>query len=224
MIKKERSLVSKNSNSLNSMIKRSSLNRTQKTLSLAVATFAIVGMIGVLNNTQVFADPAPTGYQKVYQFNMIDRPNDYTGGCGDGNRLFVNHEDDKHAHVDIINSNFWDVTDCNATGGHHGEITFDGTGTYLVGVKMVGKPDTSFRICTTNDRLPVGDDPAHDDTESIDEHDCILDVVIVREKGKPKIKIDLQALFDPALTNEIWSVESNGQAKAQFIVYKLIEA
>ena len=213
MVKKQRSFVSLNSNSLNAMIKRTPMNKTTRTLGAVVAIFAIAGLVGGFSNTLVFADPAPAGYQKVFQFNMIDRPNDYSGNCGDGNRLFVNHEDDKHAHVDIINGNFWDVTDCNATGGNHGEITFDGTGTYLVGVKMIGKPDTSFHICVTDDREIDGEDPAHDDNAGIDDHDCILDEVIVREKGKPKIRFDLQGLFDPSISNEIWSVDSTGRKR-----------
>ncbi len=51
MIKKQRSLVSKNSNSLNSMIKRSSMN---KTLTIIVITLVAV-IMGIGTITPVFA-------------------------------------------------------------------------------------------------------------------------------------------------------------------------
>ncbi len=194
------------------------MRKNQKKLSLSLAFFALAGLMISFTPNQVYADPAPDGYEKVWQFNMIARPNDFKGNCGNGDRLFVNPEENKHAHVDIINSNFWDVTDCNATGGNHGEVTFDGTGTYKVAVITMGQPGTSFRICTSDDKSSHDDSLPFDD----DEHLCIIDEVIVREKGKPKIRFDLQGLFDPALVDEIWSVGPDGQAKIRFVVYKAL--
>ena len=79
------------------------MNKTTKTLSLTVAMFAIVGMVGVFSNSQVFADPAPEGTKKVYQFNIIARPNPYNGNCGEGDRIFVEAgaKGLNHAHINI---------------------------------------------------------------------------------------------------------------------------
>ena len=55
---------------------------------MAVVMFAIVGMSGALG-TQVFADPAPDGTKKVYQFNIIAKPNSFEGNCGNGDRVFT---------------------------------------------------------------------------------------------------------------------------------------
>ena len=193
-----------------------SMNKTTKTLSLAVAMFAIVGMVGVFSNSQVFADPAPEGTEKVYQFNLIARPNTYDGGCGEGNRMFV-EADARHAHVAIVGGSEWNVTDCNATSGNKGELTVDGTGTFAVYAIAHGKPGTGLDICA--DLRSV-----HDEDELAgDEHECLVGTFdIKREKGKSHMKLVPAALFDTSLEDVIWSLDVHGNAKIQFRVYEVL--
>ena len=182
-----------------------------KTLSFAVAMFAIVGMMGVFGN-QVYADPAPDGTQKVYQFNLIARPNEFTGNCGEGNRMFV-EADARHAHIDVVGGTQWDVTDCNATGKNHGELTVDGTGTFAVYAIAHGKPGTGLDICADLRSI-------HDEDE---EHECLVgEFVIKREKGKSHMKLVPRELFDTSLEDVIWSLDVNGNAKIQFRVYEVL--
>ncbi len=185
------------------------------TLSFTVAMFAVVGMMGVFGN-QVFADPAPEGTQKVYQFNLNARPNEFTGNCGEGNRMFV-EADARHAHIDIVGGTEWNVTDCNATGKNHGELTVDGTGTFAVYAIAHGKPDTGLDICA--DLRSV-----HDEDEELgEEHECLIGTFdIKRENGKSHMKLVPSALFDTSLEDVIWSVDVNGKAKIQFRVYQVI--
>ena len=196
------------------------MNKTTKTLSLAVAMFAMVGMIGVFSNSQVFADPAPEGTKKVFQFNIIARPNPYTGNCGEGDRIFVEAgaKGLKHAHINIVEAGEWDVSDCNATGHHRGELTFDGTGTFEVYAISHGKPGTSIDICLSD--RPTHDAEGEDGTVPFDEHECLIDVVTIkRESGKSSFSADLRALF---LDDSVWSLDVNGNAKIQFRVYKVL--
>jgi len=186
-----------------------------KTLSFAIAMFAVVGMMSVFGN-QVFAVPAPDGTQKVYQFNLIARPNEFTGNCGEGNRMFV-EANDRHAHIDIVGGTQWNVTDCNATGKNHGEITVDGTGTFAVYAIAHGKPGTGLDICA--DLRSV-----HDEDEALgEEHECLVGTFdIKREKGKSHMKLVPSELFDPSLEDVIWSLDVNGKAKIQFRVYEVL--
>jgi len=196
------------------------MNKTIKILSLAVAMFAIVGMTGVFINSQVFADKAPDGFKKEYQFIIIARPNPYNGNCGEGDRLFVEAgaKGLRHAHINIQEGGEWNVSDCNATGNKRGEITFDGTGTFLVFAIARGTPGTSIDICLQVQS--VHDLEGADGTIEFGDHLCLIDVVkIKRDAGKGSFSADLRGLF---LDDHVWSVDVNGNAKIHFIVYKLI--
>jgi len=196
------------------------MNKTTKTLSLAVATFAIVGMVGVFSNSQVFADPAPPGTEKVYQFNIIARPNPYTGNCGEGDRIFVEAgaKGLKHAHINILEAGEWDVSDCNATGNNRGELHFDGTGTFQVFAISHGKPGTSIDICMQ--LRAVHDPEGGDGTVPFNDHECLVGVIeIKRDAGKSRFSVDLRALF---LDDSVWSLDVNGNAKIQFRIYEVI--
>lgn len=193
-----------------------SMNKTTKVLSIGIAMFAIVGLMGVLNNNQVFADPAPEGTKKVYQFNMIARPNSYDGGCGEGNRMFV-EADARHAHVVITGGSEWNVTDCNATSGNKGELTVDGTGTFAVYAIAHGKPNTGLDICADSRSVHEEDEMAGD------EHECLMGTFeIKREGGKSNMKLVPSSLFDTSLEDVIWSLDVYGNAKVQFRVYEVL--
>src|SRR3970040_3175748 len=121
------------------------MNTITKTLFLSVAMFAIVGMMGFTKSALAVPQPEP-GNTKVYQFNMIARPNNYEGGCGDGDRIFID-ANDSSSQVRIYEGDEWNVTDCNATSDRRADLEVDGTGTFIVYAIAHGKPGTAFKIC-----------------------------------------------------------------------------
>src|SRR5262245_43848552 len=97
------------------------------------ALLLLVSVFVVCAVTNAFAVPKniPPGSKLVYKWNLIGAPTDkeYAGGCGDGNRLFVNR-DANRAQILITNGATWNVTDCNATADNRGEITTNQAGLY----------------------------------------------------------------------------------------------
>jgi len=213
MIKKQTPLVSKNSNSLNSMIKRSSMNKIIKTTSLAITMFALVGMMGGLGTT-VFADPAPDGTKKVYQFNMIAKPNSYEGNCGNGDRLFID-ANDKSSVLRITYGEEWNITDCNATKDRQGTLEVAETGEYVVYAIAHGKPGTSIDVCV--------DYESEFKDADVDELLCEIGTFdIKREKGKSQMKLINADFFNPDLEDILWDIDSTGAPKIQFRVYQVL--
>lgn len=171
--------------------------------------FAIIGMMGF--STAAFAVPQPEpGINKVYQFNLIARPNNYDGGCGEGNRIFVN-ADDSSSQIRVTETNQWNIADCNATDDRKGVLEVDGTGTYKVYAIAHGKPGTEISICA--DYLS-GYDGDGDLCE-------VGTFSISREGGKSSFKLVPSELFDASLEDIIWDVDATGQAKVQFRVYEV---
>ena len=185
------------------------MQQKAKILSLAVAMFAIVGMMGFTTSALAVPQPEP-GNTKVYQFNLIARPNNYDGGCGEGNRIFVN-ADDTSSQIRVWEGTQWNITDCNATDDRRGALEVDGTGTFIVYAIAHGKPGTSISICA----------------DYISEYDGDGDLCevgtfsITREGGKSQFKLVPAELFDAELEDIIWDVDATGQAKVQFRVYKI---
>jgi hypothetical protein len=91
-----------------------------------VSVLALAGAFLVGFATLSAANPPgiPDGWHKVYQFNMIGFPADqeYTGGCGQGNRVFVNR-DAHNATMLVTDGPSWDIIDCNATADNRAEMT-----------------------------------------------------------------------------------------------------
>ncbi len=155
----------------------------------------------------------PAGWRKVYQFNVIGYPEgqEYTGGCGNGNRLFVNR-DAHHAHVLITNGGSWDVTDCNATSDNWGELTTSEASKYAVFVRILGRPGGNIRICA---------DTFED--HATGEHLCLLGVIdLTRGKGQSKFSLAPTSMFDASLEDLVWSIDTNDLFRiAQFRVYQI---
>jgi len=184
------------------------MNTTTKTIFLSVAMFAIVGMMGFTTSALAVPQPEP-GNTKVYQFNMIARPNNYEGGCGDGDRIFID-ANDSSSQVRIYEGDEWNVTDCNATSDRRADLEVDGTGTFIVYAIAHGKPGTSISICA--DYIS-----AYDGDGNLCE---IGTFSISREGGKSQFKVVPSELFDASLEDIIWDVDATGQAKVQFRVYQ----
>ncbi|MFB5610762.1 MAG: hypothetical protein ACE5RT_03045 [Nitrosopumilaceae archaeon] len=192
------------------------VNKTQKTLSLAVAMFAIVGMMGVFSNHEAFANPKTEDGnkiegKKVFNWMLIGRPNSYDGGCGDGNRIFVD-ADSKRESIRVEDGEKWNVTQCNGTGNNQAVIESADAGSYTVYAVAKGKPGTGVKLsCDVDD--PTSDDP--------DDKLCeITDFEIRKEGGKTQFKVVPTQLFDASLENIIWTVDVDGQVKIQFRVYE----
>ena len=169
--------------------------------------------VGATWASAVLAAPpdVTAGSKLVFSFNLIGHPGDYTGGCGNGRRIFVNR-DAHHAHILLKDENDgWHVEDCNATGNNWGELHTDDVGVYDVYVRILGKPGGTLFICA--DTL--------EDHESGD-HLCLLGTIdLTRGKGQSKFKVQPSSLFDASGEDIVWSIDTNTDYRiAQFRVYK----
>ncbi len=189
------------------------MKTTIKTTSLAITMFALVGMMGGLG-TQVFADPAPDGTKKVYQFNMIAKPNSYEGNCGNGDRLFID-ANDKSSVLRITYGEKWNITDCNATKDRKGTLEVAETGQYVVYAIAHGKPGTSIDVCVDyeSDFQDADGDTILCEIGSFD---------IKREKGKSQMKLINADFFSPDLEDILWDIDSTGAPKIQFRIYQVL--
>ena len=188
------------------------MNKTIKTTSFAVVMFALAGMAGGLGS-QVFADPAPEGTKKVYQFNLIAKPNSFEGNCGNGDRLFVD-ANDKSSQLKIQGGDQWNITDCNATSDRRGVLEIDEAGDYVVYAIAHGKPGTGIDVCA--DYVGVYDD------EELDNLCEVGTFSISRDNGKSQMKLVPSELFDTSLEDIIWDIDSTGAPKIQFRVYQVL--
>jgi len=189
------------------------MNKTQKTLSLAVAMFAIVGMMGVFSNPEAFANPKTEDGtkiegKKVFNWMLIGRPNSYDGGCGEGNRIFVD-ADSKRESIRVVDADKWNVAQCNGTGNNQAVIESADVGSYTVYAVAKGKPGTGVKLsCDTVD------------AETGVQLCLVTDFEIKKDGVKTQFKIVPSQLFDAELEDIIWTVDVNGQAKIQFRVYE----
>jgi hypothetical protein len=176
-----------------------------------VLTIALVAAVPATSALAVPKD-IPPGSKLVYKWNMIGYPagQEYTGGCGQGNRLFVNREANK-AQVLITNGARWDVTDCNATADNRGEITTSQAAVYDVYVRILGKPGGHIFICAdTYEDFLAG--------ETL----CLLGTIdLTRGKGQSRFQLAPASMFDASLYDIMWTVDTNSDFRlCQFRVYE----
>jgi hypothetical protein len=149
------------------------------------------------------------GGKLVFSWNLIGTPKSYTGGCGDGRRIFV--ERDAHsAHILIQDENDgWSIVDCNATGGNVAVMHSDDLGTFDVYARILGKPNGTLDVCANVISDP--DDPL-----------CLLGTInLKRDGGQSKFNIQADSLFDAELEDILWTVDTNKDFRiAQFRVYE----
>lgn len=179
-----------------------------------LALVLIPVFVGVAVATSALALPKdiPAGSKLVYKWNLIGFPagQEYTGGCGQGNRMFVNR-DANHAQVLVTNGTNWDVTDCNATADNRGEITTSQAGLYDVYVRILGKPGGHVTICADT----------FEDFQS-GETLCLLGTLdLTRGKGQSKFQLAPSSMFDASLFDIMWTVDTNPDFRlCQFRVYQ----
>ena len=155
----------------------------------------------------------PAGSKKVYGFNVIGYPagQTYNGGCGEGNRIFVNREA-SNAHIRITNSSSgWNVLDCNATSDRTAVLATDQPGLYDVYVRILGKPGGTLSICAdTYEDFLAG--------ETL----CLLGTIdLTRGSGQSKFQLAPSTMFDATLEDLMWTAQTNADFRiAQFRVYQ----
>jgi hypothetical protein len=151
---------------------------------------------------------APKG-KLVFSWNLIGTPKSYTGGCGDGHRIFV-ERDVNSAHILIQDENDgWRIVDCNATGGNLAVMHSDDLGSFDVYARILGTPGGRLDVCANVISDP--DDPL-----------CLLGTInLKRDGGQSKFQVQPDSLFDAELEDILWTVDTNKDFRiAQFRVYQ----
>src|SRR5262245_19375440 len=140
---------------------------------------------------------APAG-KLVFNWNLIGTPRTYTGGCGDGHRIFV-ERDVKNAHITIQDANDgWSIVDCNATGGNLAVMHSDQLGTFHVYVRILGKPNGRLDVCAAGTVTDADADL------------CDLgEIHLTRTGGQSKFTVQPDSLFDASNFAVFWAVDTN---------------
>jgi hypothetical protein len=184
----------------------------RKLLVLLLAVLAAAGYAA----SSVGANPpgVPSGWKMEYKWNMIGYPagQEYTGGCGNGARIFVNR-DASNAHVIVTDQDDgWYVADCNATADHTAVIHSDDVGTFHVFAEILGKPGGTLSICA--------DVLVDESTQTLM---CELGTFNLgpRVGGKANFHLAPDEIFDASLEDILWFVTTNNDFRiAQFRVYR----
>ena len=188
------------------MQKRAVASRTL----VAAMVFALgIGTMGIGTG---WANPEgiPAGSRLEYKFNLIGRPGEYPGECGNGNRIFVEREANQEKLI-IVNGPRWDVLDCDATGNSIARLQSADLGTFDVYARILGKPGGHLFICA---------DILVDATTQ--ESLCALGTFTLdRAAGKSVFKLAPDLLFDASVEDIIWTIDTNSDFRiAQFRVYR----
>jgi hypothetical protein len=148
------------------------------------------------------------GGKLVFSWNLIGVPNDYTGGCGNGSRIFV-ERGDHSAHILIQDASNWSIVDCNGTGGNTAEMTSADLGSFDVYARILGKPGGTLNVCA-------------DFVSDAQDQLCLLGTIkLTRDSGQSKFQVQPDSLFDASLEDILWTVDTNNDFRiAQFRVYQ----
>jgi len=189
-------------------------NRLLHTIGVGLSFVAAVAALCFLAAGPARSAPAPipSGSKLVYNFNVLGYPagQTYSGGCGNGHRIFVNREANK-AQVLVQNGPTWDILDCDATADHQAVLQTNWPALYDVYARILGKPGGHVFICgqtlvdfTSGDTL------------------CLLGTIdLTRGSGRSKFQLAPSAMFDATLENLMWTVDTNTNFRiAQFRVYQ----
>jgi len=179
--------------------------------TLAATAFAatlVLTLAMSFSEQQAFARPDP-GFavgDHVMKINLKGVPNTTNRACDqsssnniytpfgtdDGTAIPAGHQHIRwhHATSNVV------VDHCTeALDGDYAVVDLQ-DGTYVYTIRMLGPPTGHIRFCSQIESLHNG------------ETHCILDTVVVREKGAPKFTIP-STIFDDALEDQIWSLVAN---------------
>lgn len=177
---------------------------------ILVAGFLLVGLPALSG-----ANPPdiPDGWHKVYQFNLIGHPGEYTGGCGEGNRVFV-ERDARGATMLITDGDSWDIVECNATGHNRAEMTTRDAGHYAVFVRMLGRPGGHLNVCVNT----------YEDYLAGETLCLVGEFDLTRGHGQSRFGLLPREIFDASLEDLMWEMDTNSDFRiAQFRVYEIPE-
>src|SRR5262245_635338 len=169
---------------------------------VAVLVAAVAVMIGVMVPAARAKPPgvdADLGHQ-VFNLNLIGAPGDYEGGCGGGNRVFI--ERDGHSQIVWLGSDHFEVVWCDATGNDGPamvDVDRDGglAGDFAVYIRILGKLGGALDIC-------VNGFPNVQATGV-----CELGTLhISRDGGKSVFQISPK-IWDPKYQNILWDLDAN---------------
>jgi len=206
------------------------MNTTTKILSLAIAMFAIVGMMG-FNNQALAGNGAPSGPH--YNLNIIGVPKgktaDMTGS--QGHTIFVPL--DGRCRINLTEGDY-EVRDRNCTDGPalfalpNPDLNNDGITAYSVYARALGKPGGSSTTTT-----------CFDDAGTTDTYCSIYQMVLVRDTGKSSftnvskellyVYVDTNGdgtveripLFSDAADAYFWDYDNRGLKLAQLRFYEI---
>jgi hypothetical protein len=172
-----------------------------KRIMLLVAVAALVVLA-----VPVSAGAKPPGVDPgvgklVFNMNIIGTPGDYEGNCGGGSRVFV-ERDASNAQLiwrDTATNN-WQVLWCDATGNDGpAEVQIGDLGTFDVYIRILGKPGGELSVCAD----VVSDDVSGDNL-------CLLgSFTLTRAAGKSQFQLKPDSMFDNALEDVLWEMDTN---------------
>ena len=179
---------------------------------LPAIALGLLLVLGAAPSARANPSPISAGSKLVFNFNLVGYPADqpYTGGCGNGHRIFVNR-DANNAHLLVQNGSTWTVVDCNATSDHQAVLQSSQAGVYDIYVRILGKPGGHLWICGD---LTI--DPTTGDTL------CLAGTIdLTRNSGQSKFQLAPSTLFDASVEDVLWTIETNSDFRiAQFRVYQ----
>ena len=185
--------------------------------ALSVLVAILVGMGCLLVASIAAANPPgiPEGYHKVFQFNLIGKPEgqSYDGNCGNGRRIFVNRNTN-NIKIRVSEEGVWRIADCDATNDKTAMLLTDMPAEYVVYVRMLGKPNGDINFC-------YGTVTDYEDGVDL----CQLDSFYIRrEGGKSMFQIAPRDMFDEDLEDIMWLAQTNSDFRiCQFRVYRVDE-
>jgi hypothetical protein len=177
---------------------------------LTVGALTTLLAIAVAGTATAAPAPIPAGSKLVFNFNVLGYPADqpYTGGCGNGHRIFVNR-DANSMHVLVQNGADWGVIDCNATADHQAVLQSSQVGIYDIYMRILGKPGGHIGICGN---LTV--DPVTGDTL------CLAGTINLTRTSHSKFQLAPSTMFDASVEDVLWTIDTNTNFRiVQFRVY-----
>jgi hypothetical protein len=181
---------------------------TASALGLLALAILLVGITQTVN-----ANPPgiPDGAKMEYKFNLIGKPNDFDGNCGQGRRIFVNRGAN-NAKMLITAGPTWDIIDCNATGNNRAELQTNAQEMYLLFVRILGRPGGTLDICANT----------YEDWEAGEELCLLGEINLTRGQGKSHFNLVPREMFDASLEDIMWEMDTNHDFRiAQFRIYSV---
>ena len=202
------------------------MNKTTKGISLAVAMFAIGGLMIAFNNQEAYARPQVAGVgDHVMTIHLKGVPNDTDRNCESGNNkniytMYDTHKGDiqvNHQHIDWLRADSNRVVDhCTENVGDpadRAEVEIK-EGSYIYTIRILGPNKVTNEITYCQQAKQI-----HDADVDGDVH-CILDQQEIRSNGKPSFSIP-KNIFSDDFDDETWSlVTGSGFRNAQIDIWE----